>query len=39
MPLHHGRPNTTVDIPAMWELSEKTCMPIAGKDFKTGGLS
>ena len=31
-----GAPNTTVDIPAMWELSEKTCMPIAGKDFKTG---
>jgi myo-inositol-1-phosphate synthase len=29
-------PNTTVDIPAMWELSEKTQMPIAGKDFKTG---
>ena len=31
-----GAPNTTVDIPAMWELAEKTQMPIAGKDFKTG---
>ena len=31
-----GAPNTTIDIPAMWELAEKTRMPIAGKDFKTG---
>ena len=31
-----GAPNTTVDIPAMWQLAEKTKMPIAGKDFKTG---
>ncbi|MDO5446199.1 MAG: inositol-3-phosphate synthase [Prevotellaceae bacterium] len=31
-----GAPNTTVDIPAMWELAEKTKMPICGKDFKTG---
>ena len=31
-----GAPNTTVDIPAMWELAEKTKTPIAGKDFKTG---
>ncbi len=35
-PFIMGAPNTTVDIPAMWELSEKTCMPISGKDFKTG---
>ena len=35
-PFIMGAPNTTVDIPAMWELSEKTSMPIAGKDFKTG---
>ena len=34
-PFIMGAPNTTVDIPAMWELSEKTQMPIAGKDFKT----
>ena len=32
----HVAPNTTVDIPAMWELAEQTRMPIAGKDFKTG---
>ena len=35
-PFVMGAPNTTVDIPAMWELAEKTHMPIAGKDFKTG---
>ena len=35
-PFVMGAPNTTVDIPAMWELAEKTRMPIAGKDFKTG---
>lgn len=36
VPFVMGAPNTTVDIPAMWELAEKTKMPIAGKDFKTG---
>ena len=35
-PFIMGAPNTTVDIPAMWELSEQTGMPISGKDFKTG---
>jgi myo-inositol-1-phosphate synthase len=35
-PFIMGAPNTTVDIPAMWQLAEKTGMPIAGKDFKTG---
>lgn len=35
-PFIMGAPNTTVDIPAMWELAEKTQMPISGKDFKTG---
>ena len=35
-PFIMGAPNTTVDIPAMWELAEKTKMPICGKDFKTG---
>ncbi len=35
-PFIMGAPNTTVDIPAMWELAEQTHMPIAGKDFKTG---
>ena len=35
-PFVMGAPNTTVDIPAMWELAEETKVPIAGKDFKTG---
>ena len=35
-PFIMGAPNTTVDIPAVWQLAEKTKMPIAGKDFKTG---
>ena len=35
-PFIMGAPNTTVDIPAMWQLAENTRMPIAGKDFKTG---
>lgn len=35
-PFIMGAPNTTVDIPAMWELAERMQMPIAGKDFKTG---
>ena len=35
-PFIMGAPNTTVDIPVMWQLAEKTKMPIAGKDFKTG---
>ncbi|MDE6721017.1 MAG: inositol-3-phosphate synthase [Bacteroidaceae bacterium] len=35
-PFIMGAPNTTVDIPAMWEMSEKAGVPIAGKDFKTG---
>ena len=35
-PFSMGAPNTTVDIPAMWQLAEQTKMPIAGKDFKTG---
>jgi myo-inositol-1-phosphate synthase len=30
-PFIMGAPNTTVDIPAMWELAEKVKMPIAGK--------
>ena len=35
-PFIMGAPNTTVDIPAMWELAERMHLPIAGKDFKTG---
>lgn len=35
-PFIMGAPNTTVDIPAMWELADRVQLPIAGKDFKTG---
>ena len=35
-PFIMGAPNTTVDIPAMWQLADETRLPIAGKDFKTG---
>ena len=35
-PFIMGAPNTTVDIPAMWQLAEEKGMPICGKDFKTG---
>ena len=35
-PFIMGAPNTTVDIPAMWEMAEKYNVPIVGKDFKTG---
>ncbi len=35
-PFIMGAPNTTVDIPAMWELAEQEQIPIVGKDFKTG---
>lgn len=36
VPFIMGAPNTTLDIPAMWELADKKGVPIAGKDFKTG---
>lgn len=36
VPFIMGAPNTTVDIPAMWQLAEQQRVPIAGKDFKTG---
>ncbi len=35
-PFVMGAPNTTVDIPAMWQMAERQRVPIAGKDFKTG---
>jgi myo-inositol-1-phosphate synthase len=35
-PFIMGAPNTTVDIPAIWELADQKKLPIAGKDFKTG---
>lgn len=35
-PFIMGAPNLCVDIPAMFELSQKKCLPIIGKDFKSG---
>jgi myo-inositol-1-phosphate synthase len=36
VPYANGAPNLAVDIPALTELAEKTGVPVAGKDFKTG---
>lgn len=35
-PFIMGAPNTTVDIPAMWEMAEKTKMPIVVKTSRRG---
>lgn len=35
-PFIMGAPNLCVDIPAIWEFSDKMNVPIAGKDFKSG---
>jgi myo-inositol-1-phosphate synthase len=32
----NGAPNLSVDFPAIQELARQKCMPVAGKDFKTG---
>ena len=32
----NGAPNLTTDIPALRELAKELCVPISGKDFKTG---
>ncbi len=36
VPFANGAPNLCVDIPAMVELAREKCVPICGKDFKTG---
>ncbi len=36
VPFANGAPNLTVDLPAIHELARERCLPIAGKDFKTG---
>jgi myo-inositol-1-phosphate synthase len=36
VPFINGAPNLTTDIPAMLEFADKQCVPLAGKDFKTG---
>jgi myo-inositol-1-phosphate synthase len=32
----NGAPNLTTDVPAFSELARELCVPISGKDFKTG---
>ena len=32
----NGAPNLTCDIPALQQLARQMCVPISGKDFKTG---
>ena len=36
VPYANGAPNLSVDFPAAQELARERCVPIAGKDFKTG---
>ena len=36
VPYANGAPNLSVDFPAAWDLAKQNCVPIAGKDFKTG---
>jgi myo-inositol-1-phosphate synthase len=36
IPFANGAPNLTVDIPAIVALAKQHCVPICGKDFKTG---
>jgi len=32
----NGAPNLTTDTPALLELAHEKCLPVSGKDFKTG---
>src|SRR5260370_18520343 len=36
VPVAHGPPDLTVDLPALQELSRRNQAPICGKDFKSG---
>jgi len=36
VPYVNGSPQITVDIPALTELARQKCVPMAGKDYKTG---
>jgi myo-inositol-1-phosphate synthase len=36
IPYANGAPNLSADVPAMMQLAHENCVPIAGKDFKTG---
>jgi myo-inositol-1-phosphate synthase len=36
VPFANGSPNLCVDFPAAWDLARARCVPVAGKDLKTG---
>jgi myo-inositol-1-phosphate synthase len=36
IPYANGAPNLTADIPALMDLAKEHCVPLCGKDFKTG---
>ena len=36
VPFANGAPNLAVDLPALQQLAKDRCVPICGKDFKTG---
>ena len=36
VPYANGAPNLSADVPALEELARERCVPLAGKDFKTG---
>ncbi len=36
VPYANGAPNLAVDTPALQEMANEMCVPICGKDFKTG---
>jgi len=36
IPYLNGAPHMTTDCPALLELAHQNCVPVAGKDFKTG---
>jgi myo-inositol-1-phosphate synthase len=36
IPYANGAPNLSGDIPALMDLAKERCVPICGKDFKTG---
>jgi myo-inositol-1-phosphate synthase len=36
VPFANGTPNLVLELPALQELAQETCTPIAGRDLKTG---
>ena len=36
IPYANGAPNLSADVPALMDLAKERCVPLCGKDFKTG---